>query len=197
MAKVATLRPVVFLDRDGTLNEEIGYITDIKKLVLIKGAAGAVRRLNEAGVAAVLVTNQSGAARGFYDEAHILGLHARLNELLGKEGARLDAVYYCPHLKEGTVAPYNCECDCRKPLAGMVEHAYSDLHDLDRSRAYVVGDKATDVELAQQCGAKGILVTTGYGDQVIAGTYQWKVTPDYVAPDIEQAVEWILKDLQS
>src|SRR5581483_168875 len=93
--------PVVFLDRDGTLNEEIGYIHNVDHLQLIPGAAKAIIRLNQAGVAAVLVTNQSGAARGYYEEEHILNLNKRLVELLNKEGARLDAVYYCPHLPDG------------------------------------------------------------------------------------------------
>src|SRR5947209_754446 len=114
-------RPVVFLDRDGTLNEEVGYIKELSNLVLIEGAAEAIRRLNDAGVAAILVTNQSGAARGYYPEQHIKDLNARLVNLLEAQGAHLDAVYYCPHLPEGTVQPYAGECDCRKPSAGMVE----------------------------------------------------------------------------
>jgi D-glycero-D-manno-heptose 1,7-bisphosphate phosphatase len=190
------LRPVVFLDRDGTLNEEIGYIREVNKLTLIKGAAEAVKRLNKQGVAAILVTNQSGAARGYYPEDHIKQLNARLVSLLQQEGAYLDAVYYCPHLPEGTVEPYNRACECRKPGPGMVEQALTENPQLDRSRSYVVGDKATDVELAHNCGAKGVLVTTGYGQEVVAGTYQWPVKPDFTAPDIVAAVDWILRDLR-
>ena len=197
MGLANALRPVVFLDRDGTLNEEIGYIKDLEKLQLIKGAAAAIRKLNEAGVAAILVTNQTGAARGYYAEDHIVHLNRRLQDLLAAENAHLDAVYYCPHLAEGTVAPYNRECNCRKPLPGMVESALAENADLDRSRSYVVGDKSTDVELARNCGAKGILVTTGYGQDVVEGKYQWKVKPDYTAPDIVAAVAWILDDLKS
>src|SRR5262249_23910367 len=99
-------RPVVFLDRDGTLNEEVGYIRDLSKLVLIDGAADAVRRLNESKVAAVLITNQSGAARGYYPEDHIRALNSRLLELLKRQDAWLDDMYYCPHLPDGTVVPY-------------------------------------------------------------------------------------------
>jgi D-glycero-D-manno-heptose 1,7-bisphosphate phosphatase len=191
------LRPVVFLDRDGTLNEEIGYIREVPKLQLIAGAADAVRRLNEAGVAAVLVTNQSGAARGYYGEDHIKQLNARLVALLEAAGARLDAVYYCPHLPEGTVQPYSCECTCRKPEPGMVVQALLEHPQFDKSRSYVVGDKSTDVELAEKCGAKGVLVTTGYGQDVLAGKYQWPVQPHYTAPSIVDAVNWILEDLGS
>lgn len=189
------LRPVVFLDRDGTLNEEIGYIRDVSKLVLIAGAAEAIKQLNTAGVATVLVTNQTGAARGYYEEDHILQLNKRLVSLLEAAGAYLDAVYYCPHLPEGVVEPYAKICVCRKPGSGMVLSAYEEHPNLDRSRSYVVGDKSTDVELAQNCGAKGVLVTTGYGKEVLAGTYQWPVQPDYTAPDIVDAVKWILADL--
>jgi D-glycero-D-manno-heptose 1,7-bisphosphate phosphatase len=191
----SALRPVVFLDRDGTLNEEIGYIKDVSKLELIRGAAEAVRRLNDAGVAAVLVTNQSGAARGYYDEEHIKQLNLRLVSLLETQGARLDAVYYCPHLPEGTVSPYACICACRKPEPGLVQLALQEHPDFDKGKSYVVGDKSTDVELAQKCGAKGVLVTTGYGQDVLDGKYQWPVQPDHTAPDIVAAVDWILTDL--
>jgi D-glycero-D-manno-heptose 1,7-bisphosphate phosphatase len=195
MGGANALRPVVFLDRDGTLNEEVGYIRELDNLRLIAGAAEAVKRLNDAGVAAVLVTNQTGAARGYYDEDHILKLNRRLVDLLAAKGAHLDAVYYCPHLADGTVAPYNCNCVCRKPDTGMVDTALSEHVDLDRLRSYVVGDKSTDVELAKNCGAKGVLVTTGFGQDVLSGKYQWLVKPDFTAPDIMAAVDWILKDL--
>lgn len=192
-----TLRPVVFLDRDGTLNEEVGYIRNLADLQLISGAAAALRRLNEEGIATVLVTNQTGAARGYYEEQHILDLNNRLQELLAREGAKLDAVYYCPHLAEGTVEKYASVCACRKPEPGLVSQALSDDRTLDKDKAYVVGDKATDVELAANCGAKGVLVTTGYGQAVLNGTYQWKVQPDYTAANIVEAIDWILADLKS
>ncbi|MCA9800429.1 MAG: HAD family hydrolase [Cyanobacteria bacterium HKST-UBA02] len=189
-------RPVVFLDRDGTLNVEAGYIRDLENLRLIDGAAEAVKRLNKSGVAAVLVTNQSGAARAYYGEDHILALNERLQKLLDQEGAHLDSVYYCPHLPDGVVEEYTRVCRCRKPATGLVELAYEEHQDLDRERAFVVGDKATDVELARNCGARGILVETGYGQQVIAGEYQWQVEPDYQAASIVDAVNWILSELE-
>ena len=190
------LRPVVFLDRDGTLNEEVGYIRDVSNLVLIEGAGAAIKKLNDAGVATVLVTNQSGVARGYYPEEHIGQLHRRLVGLLAGQGARLDALYYCPHLPEGTVEPFNTVCQCRKPEPGMVSRALAEHRDLDGSRSYVVGDKSTDVELAQKCGSKGVLVTTGFGQDVLEGKYQWPVKPDYTAANITEAVDWILQDLQ-
>ncbi len=191
-------RPVVFLDRDGTLNVEAGYIRDLSNLNLIEGAGDAVRLMNEAGIACVLTTNQTGAARGYYLESHILDLNQRLVQLLAGHGAKLDAVYYCPHLSAqegGTVSPYNIECNCRKPAPGLVEKAFLENEELDRSRAFVVGDKATDVELAHNCGAKGILVETGYGKEVLAGTYQWQVQPDFQAGSIVEAARWIIEQL--
>lgn len=190
-------KPVVFLDRDGTLNVEAGYIRNLNDLNLIEGAAEAVRKLNSAGVAAVLVTNQSGAARGYYPEDHILALNSRLVSLLKDGGAFLDDVYYCPHLPDGTVEKYTFECECRKPAIGLVERAYKEHPDFDRKRSFVVGDKATDVELASNCGAKGILVETGYGQQVLAGEYQWKVVPDHQANCIVDAVDWILEQIKN
>lgn len=191
------MRPVVFLDRDGTLNEEIGYIHDLTMLNLIAGAAESVKRLNQANIAAVLVSNQTGAARGFYPEDHIKKLNERLVSLLEAKGAHLDGLYYCPHLETGKVAEFAIACDCRKPQPGLVQRAFKEIADIDQSRSYVVGDKASDVELARNCGAKGILVKTGYGQAVQDGYYQWKVEPDYLAHNITDAVNWILKDLES
>lgn len=189
-------RPVVFLDRDGTLNIEVGYIKNVEDLNLIDGAARAVKRLNEANVAAVLVTNQTGAARGFYPESHIHDLHSRLKMLLWQEGAKLDAVYYCPHLEGAPVSPFGIACQCRKPEIGMIDQAYGEHDDLDRELSFVVGDKATDVELAKNCGALGVLVTTGYGEAVTKGEYQWKVKPDFQASSIVEAVDWILGEIR-
>ncbi len=188
-------RPVVFLDRDGTLNQEVGYIRDLSKLVLIEGAAAAVRRLNQSQIAAVLITNQSGAARGYYPEEHIRSLNSRLAELLKREDAWLDDVYYCPHLPGGTVDSLARDCECRKPASGLVEEAFRQHPELDRNRAYVVGDKSTDVELARNCKATAVLVQTGYGQRVIDREYQWAVEPDFIAPDLRAGVDWILADL--
>lgn len=191
------MRPVVFLDRDGTLNEEIGYIHDLSMLNLISGAAESVKKLNESNIAAILVSNQTGAARGFYPEDHIRKLNERLIGLLESKGARLDAIYYCPHLETGKVAELSIKCRCRKPEPGLVEKAFEEHSDLDRSRSYVIGDKASDVALADNCGAKGILVKTGYGQAVQDGRYQYKVEPAYTANTINDAIEWILKDLKT
>lgn len=185
--------PVVFLDRDGTLNIEAGYIRNLEDLNLIDGAADAVKRLNMLGIKAILVTNQTGAARDYYPESHILDLNKRLEKLLEAEGAYLDAVYYCPHLPEAKIKKYSRQCGCRKPETGLVDQAYQDHKNLNKTLSFVVGDKATDVELAKNCGARGILVETGYGTRVQSGDYQWPVKPDFQARSIAEAVDWIIK----
>lgn len=191
------MRPAVFLDRDGTINEEVGYIRDLADMRLIPGAGEAIRRLNEASIPVILVTNQSGPARGYYDEGWVNNLHERLQELLLEEGAILDAVEYCPHLppeEGGKVPPYATRCDCRKPGTLMLDRAAERLA-IDPRLSYVVGDKATDVELGHNAGSRSILLQTGYGDRVLTGEYQWKVRPDHVAAHLAAAVDWILLDL--
>lgn len=197
MSSPVSVKPVVFLDRDGTLNVEVGYIRNLEDLRLIDGAGEAIKRLNQKGIACVLVTNQTGAARGYYPEAHIHALNDRLTKLLKAEGAFLDDVYYCPHLPEGIVAEFSQVCQCRKPERGMVEKALKDHPEYDAERAFVVGDKATDVELAQNCGAKGILVKTGYGEAVIKGEYQNPVDADFEANSIVDAADWIIAQLDA
>ncbi len=184
----------VFLDRDGTINEEIGYITNVADLRLISGAATAIGKLNDANIYTILTTNQSGPARGYYNEDHVLKLNSRLAELLQTEAnAWLDASFYCPHLPHGSVAEYSKDCTCRKPHTGMIEEALKLFPDIDLAQSYVLGDKATDVEFAKNAGCKGILLRTGYGEQVLQGTYQeLTVKPYLVCRDIVEAVERIL-----
>ena len=183
--------PAVFLDRDGTINVEAGYITDLDRLVLMPGAAEAIRRLSDAGFLGVLATNQSGPARGFYPEAWIHALHGRLAELLAEGGARLDGVYYCPHLPDGTVPEYALACDCRKPEPGMLVAA-AQKHGIDLARSFMVGDKATDVELGQREGCRTVLLRSGYGEDVLAGRSQWACQPDFIADSIVEAAAWVV-----
>ncbi|MGF1538086.1 MAG: D-glycero-alpha-D-manno-heptose-1,7-bisphosphate 7-phosphatase [Elainellaceae cyanobacterium] len=188
-------RPAVFLDRDGVLNVEAGYIRQVDQLHLIAGAAGAVRQLNDAGLFCCLVSNQSGPARGYYSVQHVEALHKRLERLLMAEaGARLDALYYCPYLcptEGGTDSEFALWSTWRKPNPGMLVAAAWD-HDLEIGRSVMVGDKATDVDLAHNAGCRGVLVTTGYGDRVLSGDYQHQTQPDHVAVDLATAVDWIL-----
>jgi D-glycero-D-manno-heptose 1,7-bisphosphate phosphatase len=192
-------RGAVFLDRDGVLNYEIGYIRNLNDLNLIPGVAQAVRTLNDHGILTCLITNQSGTARGYYPLDHIHALNQRLLDLLYQEaGAKLDAVYYCPYLNPdaGGIDPnFTGWSTWRKPNTGMLIAAAWE-HDLDLSHSYVVGDKATDIDLAHNAGCRSILVQTGYGEAILQGTYQHQARPDYVASDLARAVDWILSTIK-
>lgn len=181
----------VFLDRDGTLNEEVGYLDSPDRLRLLPGAAEAVRLINQSNLKAVVLTNQSGVARGYYSEQGLEEIHRVLRQLLSREGARLDGIYYCPHHPED-------ECVCRKPRTGMIEAARRELA-LDLSGSYVIGDKLTDIELAHHVRAKGVLVLTGAGREELAKLQERSdpVRPAYVASDLVEAVSWIKQDMGS
>lgn len=154
--------PAVFLDRDGTLIDEVGYLDRPERVVLYPYSTAAIRALNRAGFRVIMVTNQSGIARGFFDEATVQAVHAHIADLLAAGGAFLDAYYYCPHHPDGRVVPYAGRCECRKPESGLVDRAVRELA-VDPARSFAVGDRWLDVELAQNVGARGILVRTGYG----------------------------------
>ncbi|MDX1976816.1 MAG: HAD family hydrolase [Pseudanabaenaceae cyanobacterium bins.68] len=193
-----SLRPAVFLDRDGVLNQEVGYIHRLEDLVLLPGVAQGIKALNQAQIFTCLVSNQAGAARGFYPLGHIDALHDRLVELLAiAADAKLDALYYCPSLSQpagGKVPELSYWSTWRKPNTGMLVSAAWDHH-LDLNQSYMIGDKATDIDLAVNSGCTGILVTSGYGEQVLAGSYQHRVQPHLVAKDLPAAIAWILQRL--
>ena len=158
------MQKVVFLDRDGTMNVEVNYLHRPEDLVLIPGCAEAVRLLNEAGYRVIVVTNQAGVARGYYKEEDVDILHAYLNGLLKKEGAHVDAFYYCPHHPEHGIGEYKRKCHCRKPGTGMFEQAEGDMPDgIDKEKSFMIGDKLLDTEAGRNFGVTGILVGTGYG----------------------------------
>lgn len=193
-------RPAVFLDRDGVLNVEAGYIHRVEDLHLLPGAAKSVRQLNDRSLFCCLVSNQSGPARGYYPSSHVEALHQRLCQLLEQEaGARLDALYYCPYLSPpegGTDPEFTRWTTWRKPNTGMLVAAAWE-HDLDLAHSFMVGDKATDIDMAHNAGCMGILVQTGYGDRVLGGQYQHETQPDYIAADLPVAVEWICQFLET
>jgi D-glycero-D-manno-heptose 1,7-bisphosphate phosphatase len=183
----------VFLDRDGTINEEMGYVNHIERFHLLPRVGQAIRLLNQHGWKTVVITNQSGVARGYFPESLIHEIHQRMRDLLKKEGAHLDGIYYCPHHPDAGAPPYRQKCRCRKPATGLIEDAVKDL-DLDISASYVVGDRGMDIEFARQVRAKGILVLTGYGKgEWEYARDQWSAKPDYVAENLFAAVEWILR----
>jgi len=194
----------VFLDRDGTMNEEVGYLDCLSKLKLYDRTAEAVRMINEQGMKVVVITNQSGVARGYFSEGFVRTVHSRIHEILQSNGSFIDAFYYCPHHPTEGIEPYLKQCACRKPEPGMLIRASQDLN-IDLARSYMVGDMIKDIEAAGRVGAKGVLVRTGYGLNTVreyfpAGqsgiTFDEKVKtqPSYIADDILEAVKWILKD---
>ena len=187
-------RPAVFLDRDGTISEEVGYVNHIDRLRLFPWTAPAIRKLNEAGMAVVVITNQSGVGQGYFPEDLVQAVHERIREELASEGARVDAFYYCPHHPNAKLAAYRMVCRCRKPDTGMIEQAAADLG-LDLGSAAVVGDSTRDIETGSRAGARTALVLTGYGK----GNYEylraeWQCPPDFVAENLLEAVEWILAE---
>ena len=190
-------RVCVFLDRDGTINEEIQFLRTPDDLVLIPGAADAIRKLNDRGIATCVISNQSGVARGFLTEEDLGPIHRELQRKLHEAaGARIDRIYYCPHHPTEGIAPYNIVCDCRKPATGMLQRARSELHvDLDQS--FVVGDRGVDVQVGKAVGATTILVLTGYGRTALEEFGREKLTPDHVAPSLSGAVEHILMNLSN
>ena len=175
------------MDRDGTLNEQMGYINHVSRFVLLPGSAEAVRLLNRNGRLAIVVSNQSGAARGYFPIELVEEVHAHMGMLLKKEGALLDDILFCPHGPEDG-------CNCRKPRTGLIEKACEEF-DIDMSRSYVIGDRTSDIEMAARANLKGILVEKGYGlgesEHVLPNK---AVSPVYIAKDILHAVRWILEE---
>jgi len=184
-------RPAIFFDRDGTLNEEVGYVCQPSDVRLLPGAAEAVRLCNARGVWAIVVTNQAAVARGLVTPRRLAEIHERLRSLLAAGGAYLDAIHYCPHHPTAGRPPYRLDCRCRKPGPGMIEAACGAM-EVDLARSCVIGDKLSDMGLARAVGIKGILVRTGYGrdSEARAGPED---APDHVADDVFTAVKWALE----
>lgn len=180
-------RPAVFLDRDGTICEEVGYLNHISRLNVFPFAAAAIRRLNEAHIPVIVVSNQAGISRKIIPEALVKETHRRITEELARHGARIDGFYYCPHSRQD-------QCTCRKPLPGLLEQAAREHH-FAVEQSYVVGDRYVDVELGQRAGGRGVLVLTGYGrGEYELHSEEWPRQPDYVAENLAAAVEMILAE---
>lgn len=181
----------VLLDRDGTLTVEGEWLTRRQDLVLVPGAAAALAQLSAAGWKLVLVTNQSAVARGLITPAELEEIHAELRQQLGAEGARLDALYSCPHHPTEGVGPYKVDCECRKPKPGLVLQAARELG-LDLPRCFMVGDAARDLEAGWAAGVPGILVATGKGKDEIRRMRERGQEPQAFVPDLPAAADWIL-----
>ena len=163
----------------------MGYLNHISRFHMFPFVAGAIRRFNDAKLPVVVITNQSGVARGFFPEALVHAVHDCMTKQLAVEDVRVDAVYYCPHSSEH-------QCDCRKPKPGLLERAARE-HCLDLRRSFVVGDRYVDIELAHRVGARGVLVRTGYGEGELTWKGStWPEPPDFVATDLAAASDWIL-----
>jgi D-glycero-D-manno-heptose 1,7-bisphosphate phosphatase len=185
------MRRAVFLDRDGTLIEESGYLDRLERLEFFPFSVDAVRVLNRAGFATVIITNQAGIARGIVRESFVAAAHRHIADRLEAGGAKIDAFYYCPHYPDGVVAQYRTACDCRKPQPGLLRRAAKDL-DLDLARSFVVGDRWHDVAAGQAVGARGVLVRTGIGLAEEA-TPQAGTVPAAVVDNLMDAAAWILQ----
>ncbi|MBI4464288.1 MAG: HAD family hydrolase [Acidobacteria bacterium] len=188
-------RRAVFFDRDGTLNEEVGYVNHPDRFQIFPFAAQAVREAKEAGLLAIVVSNQSGVARGLFSESLVQKLHRRLAREIIRQGGKLDAIFYCPHHPQGRVEKYRRDCTCRKPSSGLLEKAAADFG-IHLASSFVVGDRYVDVAMAHRVGARSVLVLTGYG----RGEWEyfrksWPQPPDYVAKNVRDAVRWILRNL--
>ena len=184
------MKPAVFLDRDGTLIEDVGYLDTLSRMTFYPWTVDAVRMLNRAGLAVVVVTNQSGIARGLFEDTFVGETHREMDARFEAGGARIDAYYYCPHHPDGRVAVYARPCECRKPGRGMIDRASADLG-LDPVHSFVVGDTWTDVGLGRAVGARSILVRTGVGAEQEAAPIEG-VKADAVVDNLAAAVSWIL-----
>jgi D-glycero-D-manno-heptose 1,7-bisphosphate phosphatase len=163
---------------------------------LLPGSAEAIRKIKQHGFKAVVVTNQTGVARGYFPESMVHKINVRLKELLAEAGVSLDGIYYCPHHPEIGEGDYRKKCNCRKPAPGMLKTAARE-HDINLAHSFVIGDKISDVYLAHNVGAKGILVLTGWGRRDYeAHKAKWPKPPDYIAQDLSEAVDWILDTIK-
>ena len=184
-------RPAVFIDRDGTISEEVGYVNHPSRFRVFPYSAEAIRILNNNGWLAIVITNQAGVARGYFSEELIASVHDRLKSDL--ENAKLDAIYYCAHHPSVGEPPYRFDCDCRKPKPGLIERAAKDF-EIDVGASWMVGDRYSDVELARNAGLRSAFVLSGYGRG--EWEYQrntWKHEPDVVCEKLLEAVKAIVK----
>jgi D-glycero-D-manno-heptose 1,7-bisphosphate phosphatase len=185
-------RAAIFLDRDGTICEEVGYVNHLSRSRLLPGSLEAIRLINQAGLLAVVTTNQSGVARGYFSPDLVEAVHAQLLSSVSSGGARLDAIYHCPHHPSEGSSPWRADCDCRKPRPGMILRAARE-HAIDLSGSYVVGDSVVDIEAGAAAGLPGVLVLTGYGRGLLEHQkHRFKTQPAHVAEDLPGAVRFIL-----
>jgi D-glycero-D-manno-heptose 1,7-bisphosphate phosphatase len=187
------LSRAVFVDRDGTMIEDVGYLERLERLKLFPYTVDAIRLLNRAGFKVVVVTSQAGVANGIVTEEFLVQAHDSIGRKVADAGGRIDAFYYCPHLPTAAVEKYRTDCDCRKPKPGMIHTAARDLS-LDVSGSYLVGDRWRDIEMGQAAGVTSILVETGYG-KTEASCRPDNIKPVTVVANLIEATTWILRNM--
>jgi D-glycero-D-manno-heptose 1,7-bisphosphate phosphatase len=182
----------VFLDRDGTINKDVGYPSSFSMIEIFPFSFEAIRKINKAGLLAVIVSNQSGVGRGLIIEKNLLDIHQKLKAAFAQHNAHFDGVYYCPHYRLSSIPRYRKNCRCRKPNSGMGLQAAADLN-IDMNNSYMVGDKVGDILFGRNIQAKPILLRTGFGQEALPKLKKKRIVPAYVAPNLLDAVNWILK----
>jgi len=182
-------RPAVFLDKDGTLVRNVPYNVDPRRIELESTAAEGLAQLAEAGLALVVVSNQSGVARGFFEEKALDAVEQRIRQLLEALDIELAGFYYCPHHPEGSVAQYRVRCNCRKPAPGMLLSAAQDLG-LDLSRSWLIGDILDDIEAGRAAGCRAVLIDAGHETEWVSGPRR---TPHYIAANLADAARFIVE----
>ena len=185
------MNKAVFLDRDGVITKEPPYYAHkIDQLELVPKSAEAIKGLNESGFKVIIVSNQAGVARGYYQEKDIKIYNNEMKRQLEEKGARIDAIYYCPHHPEATIEAYKIDCECRKPKPGMLRQAERNLN-LDLKYSFLVGDKMSDIEAGYRAGCKTILVLTGQGNDELKKIPKMYIKPNYISKDLHTAIQII------
>lgn len=183
------MQRAVFLDRDGTIIEDTGYIGECNKIKFLPMVSEAIKLLNENGFKVIITTNQSGVARGYFTEETVIEINKYIQESLAKQGAFIDMVYYCPHHVEGIVKEYRRECYWRKPNPGMIEEAARE-HNIDLKNSFTIGDKISDTEAGHRAGCKTILLAS---EDPLNNEKEIVMKSNHIAPDLYQAVKWLVK----
>ena len=189
-------RPVIFLQRDGTINEEVNYLHRPEDLKILPGAAEAISRFNQAGFLVIVITNQAGIGRGYYTQQDMENLNEYMNQVLAEQDAHIDGFYFCPHHPEHGIGEYKKDCDCRKPGIGMFRQAEQDFS-IEKAHSYMIGDKLIDTQAGHNYGVSSILVGTGYGKELFETQCQGRrrtTDYEYYAENLMEAADWIFKE---